>query len=103
MVWSYFGNGHGKGVHDGASATLKQEIKKEQMIMDGERLQNATYDVAFCEQIQNEQHVAYPNVRRDLIHYFHPMKIEDVDRRTSWDYKIIESCHSMHLVAFVSH
>lgn len=103
MVWSYFGNGHGKGVHDGASATLKQEIKKEQMIMDGERLQNATYDVVFCEQIQNEQHVAYPNVRRDLIRYFHLMKIEDVDRRTSWDYKIIESCHFMHLVVFVSH
>jgi len=23
MVWSYFGSGHGKGVHDGAGAILK--------------------------------------------------------------------------------
>jgi len=29
MVWSLFGFGHGKGVHDGASALLKQEILKE--------------------------------------------------------------------------
>jgi hypothetical protein len=26
--WSYFGSGHNKGVHDGARAVLKQEIKK---------------------------------------------------------------------------
>jgi hypothetical protein len=26
MVWSFFGFSHGKGVHDGASAVLKQEI-----------------------------------------------------------------------------
>jgi hypothetical protein len=38
MVWFYFGNGHGKGVHDGVGAMLKQEIHKEQLIMDSERL-----------------------------------------------------------------
>jgi len=29
MLWSYFGLGHGKGVHDGVGANLKQETKKE--------------------------------------------------------------------------
>jgi len=28
MVWSLFGFSHGKGVHDGTSALLKQEIFK---------------------------------------------------------------------------
>ncbi len=35
MLWSYFGLGHGKGVHDGVGVNLKQEIKKEQLQMDG--------------------------------------------------------------------
>jgi hypothetical protein len=48
MVWSYFGSDHGKGVHDGVGAALKQEIWKEHMRMDSEQLQNVI-DVAFCE------------------------------------------------------
>ncbi len=80
-VWSYFGSGHGKGIHDGVNVALKQDIRNEEMGMDGERLHNVTDVMAFCEQKQNEQHVAYPNIRRDVIRYFHLMKIEDVDRR----------------------
>jgi hypothetical protein len=34
MVWSYFGSGHGKGVHDGARVVFKQNIIKKQMNMD---------------------------------------------------------------------
>jgi hypothetical protein len=49
MVWSYFGNDHGKGVHDGARTILKQEIMKEQLTMDSQCLQNVTYVIAFCE------------------------------------------------------
>jgi hypothetical protein len=33
MLWLYFGFGHGKEVHDGARAILKQEIRKQQMTM----------------------------------------------------------------------
>ncbi len=53
MVWSYFGNGHGKGVHDGAGVVLKQEIKKKKKRMDDERLQNVVDIMAFCEWKQN--------------------------------------------------
>jgi hypothetical protein len=70
--------------------------------MDGQRLQNATNVVAFCERKQSEQHVAYPNVRRDVIRYFHLVKLEDVDRKTSWDCKKKDGCHSMHSVASIS-
>jgi hypothetical protein len=41
MLWSYFGSGHGKGVHDGAGAVLKQPIRKEQMKMETPKLQIA--------------------------------------------------------------
>jgi hypothetical protein len=36
MVWSYFGNGCGKGIHDGVRVILKYEIQKEQMNMNSE-------------------------------------------------------------------
>ncbi len=49
MVWSYFGSGHGKGVHHGVGVVLKQELKQNQMRMDGERLQSVVNVVAFCE------------------------------------------------------
>lgn len=50
MLWFYFGLGHGKGVHDGARAILEQEIRKEWLQMDGQKLQNVVDVVAFCEQ-----------------------------------------------------
>jgi hypothetical protein len=33
VLWSYFGLEHGKGVHDGVGAILKQEIREEQLLM----------------------------------------------------------------------
>jgi len=29
MTWNFFGNGHGKGPHDGASVVIKRFIRKE--------------------------------------------------------------------------
>jgi hypothetical protein len=46
MVWSYFGSGYGKGVHDGAEAMLKQEIWKEQLTMDNMKLQTLQQKVS---------------------------------------------------------
>jgi hypothetical protein len=48
MLWSYFGFGHGKGVHDGAGALLKQSIRTEQMKMESPKLQTVADVVAFC-------------------------------------------------------
>jgi hypothetical protein len=39
-VWSFFGNGHGKGPHDGVNAIIKRFIQKTQLDVDGVRLQN---------------------------------------------------------------
>jgi hypothetical protein len=102
-MWSYFGNGYEKGVHDRDGVVLKQEIYKEQMRMDSEQLQNAADVVAFYEREQNEQHAAYPNARRDGVCYLHLRKPKDMDDRTSWDCKKIDESCSMHSVTFVSH
>jgi hypothetical protein len=42
-------------------------MRKEQMNMDSVQLQNVTNVVAFFERKQNEHHVIYPNVRRDMV------------------------------------
>jgi hypothetical protein len=47
--------------------------------MDSQWLQNVANVVVFCQQKQYHWNVAYPNVRRDVIHYFLLVKLEDVD------------------------
>ncbi len=46
-TWNFFGSGHGKGSHDGASAIIKRLIRKEQLDANGGRLQNAKEVVQF--------------------------------------------------------
>ncbi len=45
MIWSFFGSGHGKGLHDGAC--VKVFLKKEQQNAHGEKLQNVKEVVTF--------------------------------------------------------
>jgi hypothetical protein len=54
MVWSFFGLGHGKGVHDGTGAFLKQEIQKGQLSMNAQRLQNASDTMDFAKGINKK-------------------------------------------------
>jgi plasmid stability protein len=89
MVWSYFGSRHGKGVHDGAREILKQKIREEQLNMDARRFQSVADVVSFCERKQMEKHLTYPDVRRQVSHFFHLVKLEDVDKSTLWDYNNI--------------
>lgn len=41
MLWSFFGNGHGKGPHDGVGAMIKRFLRREQLDVHGAKLQNA--------------------------------------------------------------
>ncbi len=49
--------------------------------MDGKRLRNASDVVSFYESKQMEEHVAYPNARRQVFRFFHSVKSKDVDLR----------------------
>jgi hypothetical protein len=57
--------------------------------MDGKRLQNASDVVSFCESKKMEEHVTYPNARRQVSWFFHLVELEDVDRSAMWDCKNI--------------
>jgi hypothetical protein len=83
MVWFYFGNNHGKGVHDRAGAVLKQEVRKEQLTMDSQHLQNTINIVTFYKRKQTKDHEAYLNVKRDINCYFHLVRLENMDQITS--------------------
>lgn len=107
MVWSFFGSGHGKGVHDGAGAILKQSIRKEQMKMETPKLHNAADVVAFCKSRQTSEAVVrnglkdYRIARRDVVRFFH--LIENVDRRHKYDCRYFEGVRSLHSLVSVSH
>ncbi len=76
-------------MHDGAGVVLKQETRKEQMNMDDKIFQNASDVVSFYESKQMEEHVAYPNAKRQVFWFFHLVKPKDVDRSVMWDCKNI--------------
>ena len=60
MIWSYYGSGHGKGLHDGAGAMLKQAIRRDEMNFDSRtKLQSAADVVGFCNRKELEEHRAY--------------------------------------------
>jgi hypothetical protein len=46
-TWNFFGSGHGKGLHDGVGAVIKRHIRKEQLDVNGGKLQNAKEVVQF--------------------------------------------------------
>ncbi|KAG0596207.1 hypothetical protein M758_UG232800 [Ceratodon purpureus] len=103
MVWSYFGSGHGKGLHDGARAMLKCAIRKEEMNFDSRtKLQNAADVVSFCICKEQEEHRAYRNVKRTLICYFHLIEPGSVDRSRDLDYRPVLGTRSLHSVSSVS-
>jgi hypothetical protein len=47
MIWNFFGNGHGKGTHNGARTDIKHFIRHEQLNLHGTKLQNAKEVVNF--------------------------------------------------------
>lgn len=103
MVWSYFGSGHGKGLHDGAGAMLKCAIRNEEMNFDSRtKLQTAADVVNFCNRKELEEHRAYGNVRRSLIRYFHLIEPNSVDRSRDLDCRPIPGTRSVHSVSSVS-
>jgi hypothetical protein len=70
--------------------------------MEGSKLHNAVGVISFCLKRQQE-HLAYPNVRRPIFRFFRLIKLKDVDRSVFWDCKIIPRSRSFHSMAFVCH
>ena len=70
MYWNYFGSGHGKGEVDGARALLKREIRKEQMKVDGRKLQNAAEIVVFLKEESKKAHAGPRGARCSTSKFF---------------------------------
>jgi hypothetical protein len=49
-TWNFFGSGHGKGLHDGDGVVIKRLIRKEQLYVNGAKLQNVKEFVQFLHE-----------------------------------------------------
>jgi hypothetical protein len=47
MIWSLFGSGHGKGAHDGVGVVVKRFFWREQLNVQGVKLQNVKEVITF--------------------------------------------------------
>jgi len=77
MLWSFFGNGHGKGPHDGGGTMIKWFLHRKQLNPQGRKLQNAMEVVAFlCEQLFSRLELSHFGSMKPLhITFLHVDKI----------------------------
>jgi hypothetical protein len=62
--------GHGKGPNDGVGAYLKQTIRKEQLKLHSENLQNAHDVVLYLQRSMSQPHVTYEGAQKDVKRVF---------------------------------
>jgi len=80
-MWSFFGSGHGKGLHDGDGVVIKRLIQKEQFDANGAKLQNAKEVVQFLhEHLSKRLKTSYSSARRPLQKVFWSVKEEEVPK-----------------------
>jgi len=81
MLWSFFGNGHGKGPHDGVGAMIKRFLCRKQLNLQAKKLQNVEEVVEFLhERLSFKLRSSYFSSMRPLHKTFWHVKVGDVDR-----------------------
>jgi hypothetical protein len=72
--------GHGKGQWDGAKTSIKNDLRNEHVKMvGGIKLKNAFDVVTIIQASMGKAHLAYFGVRHEVRHYFHEIKMGDVN------------------------
>jgi hypothetical protein len=80
MMWSLFGNGHGKGPHDGIGTIIKRLIQHEQLNAHGEKFINVKEVVNFiCKQLFTCPKSSYTCKRKFFLNFFWHVKSGDID------------------------
>ncbi len=80
-MWNFFGNGHGKDLHDGAGVAIKIFIQKEQLDANGAKVQNAKEVVQFLHKhLSKRLKTSYSSARRPLQKVFWLVKEEEVPK-----------------------
>jgi hypothetical protein len=66
MTWNFLGSGHGKGLHDGVGVVIKRFIRKEQLDVNGAKLQNAKEVQFLHEHLSKRPKTLYLGARRPV-------------------------------------
>jgi hypothetical protein len=105
LEWHYWDTGHGKGPHDGVGACLKQMLRKEQLKVDGYKLQNARDVVSFLDSIQSSAgDSSSVTMRKDVHRVYREIGKTEVDKmKRVFNCKTIPGSRSMHSVRSMSH
>ncbi len=83
MIWSLFGSGHGKGIHDGVGVVVKKVLRRKQLNVEGVKFQNVEKVVAFlCDKLSSWPKSSYFGSWRPLKRIFSNVRVEAVDRRS---------------------
>lgn len=100
MIWFFFGNGCGKGFHDGARTIMKRFLRREQLNVHGEKLQNAEEVVTFLKKhLSDRPKISYVNVRKPIKSLFWHIKLNDViQNNSSCNCDLVKGCMKLHSI-----
>ena len=102
MLWYYFASGHGKGEVDGAGALCKREVRKEQLKLDGRKIQNVEEMVRFLREENNKHHAGPPSSRKYTSKYFWEIKEGAISRVRDLQCETIPGSMKQHQVRSLS-
>lgn len=84
MNWSFFGNDRGKGPHDGTRTIIKRFLRREQLNVHGEKLQNVEEVVTFLRKdLSDRPKTSYVGARKPIKRLFWHIKLDDVIQNNS--------------------
>jgi len=100
MIWYFFGNGRGKGLHDGARTIIKRFLRREQLNVHGEKLQNAKEVVTFLKKhLSDRPKTSYVGVRKLIKWLFWHIKLDDVlQNNSSYNCDLVKGCMKLHSI-----
>jgi hypothetical protein len=100
MLWSFFGSGHGKGLHDSVGVIIKRFLWREQLDAHGTKLQNAKKVVDFLHKhLSDRPEASYTSVKRILRRVFQLVKAKEVSQNSnSFNYDLIKGTMKIHSI-----
>jgi hypothetical protein len=98
-MWSFFGFGHGKGLHNGVGVVLKRFIWRVQLDVKSIKLQNAKLVVFLLkEKLNGQPESSYSSGLRFVTHIFFHVKHVDVDRVIQYTCDAIKGIRDLYLI-----
>ena len=91
------------GEHDGAEAICKQQLRKEQLMLDVVPIRNAYDVVVFLRHVFNKEFAGPSDMRQNVTRFFWEIKVSDIDKTIAYGCMTVQGSRMIHSISSLSH